>query len=209
MLHSSTSRRRERPRGFTLIELLVVAAILAVLAAILFPVLSRARTQGTVARVHTELAQIGLALQMYSDDCGAFPPARTYCSGLQMKIEDYNELPPELYRQGYIKLRKYLDPFNPGRAYKYIAPGPGFANNVKTILPIWVPEDYPTSTKPCVPYYDQKTAPLKWAVWSVGPTGGVDMFTSEQRQLPVPKWWWFPYRWDGVIVRLSDGRKSP
>ena len=56
------------PGGFTLVELLVVIAIIAVLAAILFPVLSQARAKAREATCKSNLRQIGLALQMYTDD---------------------------------------------------------------------------------------------------------------------------------------------
>lgn len=200
------NRRRD---AFTLIELVVVVAIIAILAAVLFPVLARATLRAKVARAHVELDQVGNAIRMYCDDWHGKPPlARTYCTGTSMKIDDYNELPPELYGR-YLSTARIYDPFNPGRTYKYIAPGPGFANGTKTILAIWVPEDYPTSAKDCIPYYKADKSPIKWAIWSVGPSKGADVFTSEQRMLPVPKQWWYPSNEQGVIVRLSDGRISP
>jgi prepilin-type N-terminal cleavage/methylation domain-containing protein/prepilin-type processing-associated H-X9-DG protein len=55
-------------RSFTLIELLVVIAILALLAALLLPVLGRAKEQGRAAACLSNLHQIGLALQLYVDD---------------------------------------------------------------------------------------------------------------------------------------------
>ena len=200
---------RKEKAGFSLIELLVVIAVIAILAALLFPIVSRATVRAKVARVHCELEQIGNAIQMYRDDWAGKPPlARTYCTGSAMKIADYNELPPELYKK-YLSTGCFYDPFNPGHSYKYIAPGPGYSNGTKTVLAIWVPEDYPASTKDCVPYYEPAEAPLKWAIWSVGPSRGVDIFTSEKRMLPVPRKWWYPYSDEGVIVRLSDGRGSP
>ncbi len=58
---------RRRPRGFTLIELLVVISIIAILAAILFPVFARARDAARTTSCLSNLRQLGLAMQMYAD----------------------------------------------------------------------------------------------------------------------------------------------
>ena len=54
--------------GFTLIELLVVIAILAILAALLLPVLSRARQNALQTSCLSNESQLALALQMYAHD---------------------------------------------------------------------------------------------------------------------------------------------
>lgn len=59
------SRRRG---GFTLIELLIVIAIIALLAAILFPVFNRARENARRASCMSNMKQLGLALTMYTQD---------------------------------------------------------------------------------------------------------------------------------------------
>jgi prepilin-type N-terminal cleavage/methylation domain-containing protein/prepilin-type processing-associated H-X9-DG protein len=61
------SHRVER-KGFTLIELLTVISIIALLAAILFPVFSRARENARRASCQSNLKQIGLAINQYTQD---------------------------------------------------------------------------------------------------------------------------------------------
>jgi len=65
-------------RGFTLIELLVVIAVIAILAAILFPVFSRARAKARQASCLSNQKQIALALLMYADDYDEMLPPGWY-----------------------------------------------------------------------------------------------------------------------------------
>jgi prepilin-type N-terminal cleavage/methylation domain-containing protein len=63
-----------RRKGFTLIELLVAIAIIAILAAILFPTMYRAKQAAWQSTCQSNLRQIGAAFKMYSHDYdGAFP----------------------------------------------------------------------------------------------------------------------------------------
>jgi prepilin-type N-terminal cleavage/methylation domain-containing protein/prepilin-type processing-associated H-X9-DG protein len=64
--------------GFTLIELLVVIAIIALLAALLLPVLAQGKSAAKSAVCKSNLRQFGVALKMYVDDYEKYPGPKTY-----------------------------------------------------------------------------------------------------------------------------------
>lgn len=216
-------------QAFTLIELLVVIAVIAVLAALLFPVMTRATLRAKVARVHSDLRQISIAIEAYNQDCGGLPPVRSTCSGSSKY--DYYEIPQELTKMRYLSTAKMHDPFNRtrddgeqlGRTYKYIAINWGYTNGNKGHFSMWIPRDYPACREDCLLYYKYagqiqvfdkgksypRTPPIVWAVWSVGPGGDPGQVVSSEKMHPLPRDQWYPRNMNGVIARFSDGRTSP
>ena len=65
---------KAKSSGFTLIELLVVIAVIAILAAMLLPVLASARQRAWTIACNSNLHQIGLGMTMYADDADGFYP---------------------------------------------------------------------------------------------------------------------------------------
>ncbi len=88
--------------AFTLIELLVVIAIIAVLAAMLLPVLARAKQKGQEAVCLSNLKQIGLVFEMYlNDQSDHFPDRRDLKSSLPGGYHPWTSWPPSDPRAGW------------------------------------------------------------------------------------------------------------
>lgn len=60
-------------RAFTLVEILVVIGVLALLAALIFPVFAQARARGRQTVCSSHLQQLGQAIALYSSDFERFP----------------------------------------------------------------------------------------------------------------------------------------
>jgi len=103
--------KRSRKLAFTLIELLVVIAVIAILAAILFPVFAQARDRARQASCLNNLKQIGIAIGMYNQDYDERMP--TCCAwGKGWTWGSAATLCPPLRKQGApAYLQEFLVPY--------------------------------------------------------------------------------------------------
>ncbi len=198
-------------RAFTLIELLVSVAIIAILASLLLPAISRAKEKAKVAKVHAELYGIGVALHMYADDhAGRVPPVRENCN-TDLR-EHWCQLPPELAEGRYLprsdaggREANLEDPFNPAHTYKYAAPGPLLLNGEPAgAYALWVPTNFPELKSDFGRFYSKPAdSPVRWAVWSLGPRPR--SARSQSAHAPMSELTWYRRTGDdGVIVRYAN-----
>jgi prepilin-type N-terminal cleavage/methylation domain-containing protein/prepilin-type processing-associated H-X9-DG protein len=91
--------------GFTLLELLVVVAIVAILAAILFPVLAQARESARTTACLNHLRQVGAAFALYVQDYDdRLPDRRDLKWSLPGGYKPWTSWPPSDPRAGWAAL---------------------------------------------------------------------------------------------------------
>jgi competence protein ComGC len=116
------SKPRRSYRGFTIIQLFVVLGLLGVLAALLFPVMHRARSNAQRQKCDVRLKSVALALDAFKQEKGAYP----------ISVQ-------ELVTDGYLKepdaLRCPSDPRQEGTYNDfYMVRAPGDAGEMPVIM---------------------------------------------------------------------------
>ena len=195
--------------GFTLIECLIVMAMIGLLLALIVPGVSSALERSRVTAVHHDLRQVEAALNLYYAEQRHYPPVRVSCNTTEQS--HWCQLPPELVEAGLLppgeKPGMYAaleDPFNPGHAYKYVAPGPYYMNNERQRhgFAVYVPADFPSNRADAGAYHDSADSPLAWVVWSLGPRQ--DRSKALHARAPMSADTWYERTGDhGVIARFQ------
>jgi general secretion pathway protein G len=112
--HSATRRS-----GFTLIEILVVIIVIGLLAGLVGPRILGRVSEAKSATARTQIELLGVALDNYRLDNGAYPTSDQSLGALQEKPA--REPIPINWRGPYLKKAIPQDPW--GRPYTYRSPG--------------------------------------------------------------------------------------
>ena len=105
--------RAIRRGGFTLVELMIVVVIIGVLAAMVVPRFAGSTDQAKIARAKSDVAAIGVALDLYELNVGSYPESLEDL----LKREPPSGVDPTQWNGPYLKRGLPKDPW--GRSYLY------------------------------------------------------------------------------------------
>ena len=116
IVNATQSPRRSAQAAFTLVELLLVLLILGILAAIVVPKFTGRSEQARVAAAETQIANFGVALDMFEADNGYYPKGKNGLADLVVQPRDASN-----WKGPYIKGEVPVDPWK--HDYIYECPG--------------------------------------------------------------------------------------
>jgi prepilin-type N-terminal cleavage/methylation domain-containing protein len=140
-------------RGFTLVELLVVIAIIAILAAMLLPVLNTTKTKARVTQTKLQLKDINQAIVQYETDYSRMPMS-------QKAVKSVNDLNPT---------RDFTFGYN-GLGVNVEAPGDTKLNNSEVMAILMDLETYPNGTATINQGHVKNTRRMKYISPEMSPT---------------------------------------
>jgi len=177
LLNCSTTNDPSATRGgFTLIELLVVIAIIAILAAMLLPVLGKAKSRAQRLQCTSQLKQLGLGLNLFAGDHEDMLPPTAFSTGAyqyQLSWDDY--------------IHRFIGGTDSDNDLML-----GLTDPVRTPKLLQCPADRIPITINYAVYGQRRTYAMNWA----GPS-----FVLSQRGAPLPP----PKYGVGVYYSLGDG----
>ena len=118
MTDHQITRSPGHQRGFTLVELMLVVIIIGVLAAMVVPRLAGRTEQAKISRTKSDIASIGLALDLYELDLGGYPSG-TSLDPLFKKDSLPSGANADAWKGPYLK-KHMQDPW--GKEYQFKAP---------------------------------------------------------------------------------------
>jgi prepilin-type N-terminal cleavage/methylation domain-containing protein len=126
--HLNSLPKRKLQRAFTLIELLVVIAIIGILAALLLPVLTRARSQAAKTTDLNNLKQMMIAVHVYASENGDRVPPPNWDDGHgTMTGWLYKPSPPDTNASFVVQTGLLLPALQNAKVYFCPMDGPGIS----------------------------------------------------------------------------------
>lgn len=182
MKRSSSGKRQ---KGFTLLEVLVCIGIIAVVAAISFPVIKRAKEVAMLTTTKSNLHQMWLALQIYRDQWGKTDSGSHYEVGMPLSLTIPDYIP---------KLSPPMPRYDAWKGYLWLMTDPTSAE--PKIVKSW--EDYSrkcgVNVAVIADYNFNDTEPfaspfLDYRGIGIRLSGQIS--DLRRKGLPVELWWWW------------------
>ena len=117
------NHRAPSSSGFTLIEIMLVVIIIGVLAAMVVPRFAGRTTDAKIARAKSDIAAIGLALDLCELDIGVYPSTLEELIAREAPA-DFSDETRAAWKGPYLKKGMPRDPW--GRAYAYERTADGY-----------------------------------------------------------------------------------